>query len=172
MDFAILNWLQVHITNGFFDPIMVFITHLGDHGLIWVLLSVALLFTKKYRKWGILALLALLCGHILGNVIIKPWIQRPRPFSFVPDMTLLIPPPTDFSFPSGHTMSSFIAATVFFFMDRKMGLLAYCLAALISFSRLYLYVHFPSDVLSGAILGVLLAWGLCLLFLRFCRKQE
>ena len=173
MDFTILHWIQDYIANDFLDCLMVFITHLGDHGAIWILLAFGLIiFSKKYRPWGFGILIALLLGHIVGNMVLKPLVQRPRPFCFEPEIVLLISPPGDFSFPSGHTLSSFVAATMLFYMKRKWGIYAYGLAVLIGFSRLYLYVHFPSDVLSGAVLGILLAVLVASFYLRLYPKKE
>lgn len=142
---------------------MPFITKLGDNGLMWIILAIIFIVFKKHRTDGVTMLLALLLCVLIGNIGLKPLIARARPFTLNTEITLLIPSPTDFSFPSGHTMSSFAAATVVFCKDRRMGIGAVILAAAIAFSRLYLYVHYPSDVLGGAIIGIML--GLIAVFI-------
>lgn len=93
---------------------------------------------------------------LVGNVCLKSFIARPRPCWLDSSVRLLIADPTDYSFPSGHTLSSVIGATILTKTDRRFGYAAIPLAALIAFSRLYLYVHFPSDVLAAAVLGVMI----------------
>ncbi|MCI5622395.1 MULTISPECIES: phosphatase PAP2 family protein [Anaerostipes] len=152
MDFMILNWIQTHMRCDFLDFIFSHITMLGNGGLIWIFICVLLLFTKRYRKAGIFILLAMLTGNLLGEQIIKPLIARPRPF-IQQSFDLIIPAPSGYSFPSGHTASSFCAALFLTLLNRRFALPAYLLAVAIAFSRMYLYVHFPTDVLAGIILG-------------------
>ena len=162
MDFAILNFIQNHIRNGFLDFVMPVITTLGDIGIIWILIGIALLCFKKYRSWGITLLLGLAIGAILGNGIIKPLVARARPCHLVPSVELLIKMPTSYSFPSGHTCSSFIGAITLTWANRKFAYFAFPLAILIAFSRMYLYVHFPTDILGGILLACLVAIPVCL----------
>lgn len=154
MDWTILNWIQDTFASPFMDFIVPKITALGNGGFIWIAIGVCLLITKKYRKTGIFVLVGLLIGLIIGNGIVKNVVARPRPCWINPDFPLLIPCPTDFSFPSGHTQSSMIAATILTMANKKWGYVVIPLAVLISLSRLYLYVHFPSDILAGAIMGI------------------
>lgn len=140
------------------DAVLPVITSFGNGGLGWILLSLLLLCIPRYRKAGLTMALALIFCLLIGNLTLKPLVARMRPYSYFPDMTLLIPPEKDFSFPSGHTFASFAAATALFLHHYKEGVAAYVLAAVIAFSRLYLYVHFPSDVLAGLILGVASGW--------------
>ena len=159
IDFAILYWIQDNIRCGFLDGIFPIITSLCEGGIIWIIFGVALLFFKKYRKYGFFLLIAMLLGSVIGNDIIKPLVARPRPChiaSVLPDM--LIDIPTSFSFPSGHTTSSVIAATVLMRANKKFGFFAVPLAFLIAFSRMYLFVHFPTDILGGIVLGVLIGF--------------
>ena len=158
IDHVILDFIQTNFHNGFFDKVFVFITKLGDFGGIWVVLAIILLISKKYRKHGLTLVLALLFCSLLGDAILKPLFARLRPFEFNDNIMLLIPKPNGYSFPSGHTMSSFAAATVLLYTNRKYGIIALIFAALIAFSRLYLYVHYPSDILAGMIIGILLGW--------------
>lgn len=156
MDFQILDFIQTHMRTPFLDSFFTRITHLGDAGTVWILIAVILLFTKKYRKAGIGMLIVMLIANIIGDQIIKPLVGRARPFTYR-DIQLLIPPPGRFSFPSGHTASSFGAAVFLYLYDKKLGTPAFILAALIAFSRLYLYVHYPTDVLGGILLGTVCA---------------
>lgn len=155
-DWAILNGIQDLLKSDFMDMIMPKITMLGNAGIIWIVIGLSLLMTKKYRRCGLLVLIGLLVGLILGNGIVKNLVARPRPCWLNQNVDLLIANPTDFSFPSGHTQASFIAATILTLCNKKWGAVVIPLAVLISFSRLYLYVHFPSDVLGGIIMGVLI----------------
>lgn len=160
LDWSILQSIQ-SLTNPVLDLVMPKITLLGNGGAIWLVSGGALLATKKYRRWGVLVLAGLAVGVLTGNLLLKPLIARPRPCWPDPSVKLLIANPTDYSFPSGHTLSSVIAATVLAKANRKFGLIAIPLAALIAFSRLYLYVHFPSDVLGAAALGIVIGLSVC-----------
>lgn len=154
-DMVILDLIQSNIRTGFMDAIMPFITQLGDAGLIWIILSIGLIIPKKTRKIGFVMIIALILNGIICNIILKPMLARIRPFDVNTAIKLLINKPRDFSFPSGHTSASFTAASVLFFRKSKLFVPSLVLAFLISFSRLYLYVHYPSDVLAGLVLGVL-----------------
>lgn len=158
MEFQILYAIN-KLHNIILDNVMVIITKLGNAGWFWIVLAVILMVYKKTRKCGILMLISLLTGLLIGNVALKNIIARQRPCWIDPNITLLIPNPTDFSFPSGHTLASFEAATMIFLHNKKYGTLALGLAILIAFSRLYLFVHFPTDILGGAILGTAISIG-------------
>lgn len=157
MEFKILYFIQDHLHSPAVDWLMVGLTHLGEFGTIWILLSFVLVCTKKYRRYGILMLCSLLITFTAGEGIIKNIVCRVRPCNMDPSITLLIHRPKSFSFPSGHTASSFTAAWILLKANKKMGIAGFCLAVLIGFSRIYLYVHFPTDVLAGAVLGVMCA---------------
>lgn len=156
MDFSILYAIN-NMHCAVLDKIMIFITNLGDAGIIWILLALILICIKKTRKCGILILISMACGLIIGNGILKNLIARGRPCWIDTDMLLLIPNPKDFSFPSGHTLASFETTTMIFLYNKKYGIISTILAVLIAFSRLYLFVHFPTDVLGGAILGIVIS---------------
>jgi len=130
------------------------LTILGSYGFLWVAVALILLLDKRHRDCGIALALGLISSVVIGNLILKNAVARPRPCWLVEGYDLLVNNPTDFSFPSGHTLAGFIAATILFNYNRKWGIAAYILAAVIGFSRLYLYVHFPTDVLAGVILGI------------------
>lgn len=156
-DLSILAWIQMHLVSPFCDVFFKLITHLGDGGIFWILIAVIMLFFKQTRKTGLMLGAALILGVIFGNGIIKNLFQRVRPFDLEDALVRvpLIPKPEDWSFPSGHTLASFEAATVLMIREKRFGIPALVLAVLIAFSRLYLYVHFPSDVFIGALMGVL-----------------
>ncbi len=157
LELSVLNFIY-GMHSPLLDRIMVFITRLGDKGLLWIMLALLLCLTKKYRRAGITMLLALLINLIIGNITLKPLIARVRPFEYTDAIELLIDIPRDFSFPSGHTFASFASAYTMFLFYKKEGTILLIIAALIAFSRLYLYVHFPSDVLCGCLFGIGVAY--------------
>ena len=159
-EFQILDWIAT-LHNGFLDAILPVISSFGDKGIGWIILSVILLFIPRYRKAGLAMALALIFCLLIGNITLKPLIARPRPYSYFPEMQLMIPPLADFSFPSGHTFASFASATALYLYHHKEGLAAYLLAAVIAFSRMYFYVHFPTDILAGIILGIASGFTAC-----------
>lgn len=156
IDFSVLHWLDKNLQNPFLDPLMIFVSLLGNGGVIWIVLALVLLCFKKYRLTAIKVLLALLLVLVIYNNGLKVWVGRLRPFQIDPNIELLIKEPGEFSFPSGHTTSSLAAATVLYLEKVPMWYLALGLALLISYSRVYLLVHFPSDVLAGLFLGALM----------------
>lgn len=164
IDFSILDYIQSNWSNAFLDFIMPKITFLGNAGLIWILAAVMMLIFKKYRKNGIMLVISLGCCFVIGNLLLKNIVARPRPCWINESVNMLISIPTDSSFPSGHTMSAFAAAAVIMYTNRKWGIAAYILAVLIAFSRLYLYVHFPTDVMAGAVIGTAIGISLCLVY--------
>ena len=161
-DFSILDALQgcrTPIPDKFFSAI----THLGDHGVIWIVLALALLCIPRTRRLGLCVALALICELLLCNVLLKPLVARPRPYA-LREIELLIEAPKDFSFPSGHTAAAFAAASALAMRRSRLTIPALVLALIIAFSRLYLYVHYPTDVLAGIVLGSLcgiLSWLIC-----------
>lgn len=154
-DDRILNFIQENLRNPIMDKIIPIITSLGNGGLVWIIIAIIFIITKKYRKYGLIMLITLIICELVGDIAIKHLVGRERPFNVTKAIELLIKPPTGYSFPSGHTMSSFAAATIISKMNKKFGIAAFILAALIGFSRMYLYVHYPSDVLVGCILGII-----------------
>jgi len=156
-DSAIIESIRSHTKCKFLDYVMPFITKLGNAGMIWIVIALAFLNSEKYRTYGFMLGISLLACLLIGNLTLKPLVERTRPCDINTVIQLLIARPTDFSFPSGHTMSSFAAACVVFQANSNMGIAAFVLASLIAFSRLYLYVHYPSDILAGMIIGVLIS---------------
>ena len=159
LDFIILNAIQDSLKNPVLDKIMVFITRLGNGGILWIMIGVLLLCTKKHRRLGILIAIGLALDLIFGNFILKPLIARERPFTYDENILLLITAPKDFSFPSGHTLASFTTALTVYKIYKKWGIFLIVLSSLIAFSRLYLYVHFTSDVIAGIFFAILFSWG-------------
>lgn len=156
MEFEILYAIN-NLHNPILDKIMIVITNLGDAGLIWIGVAIILLFMKNTRKCGALMLVSMLVGLIVGNGILKNLIARERPCWLDRSIPLLIPEPHDYSFPSGHTLASFEAAVMIYLHNKKWGIFSFVIAVLIAFSRMYLFVHFPTDVLCGAALGTLIS---------------
>ena len=164
LDGEILLQIQQHLRTDMLTPLMKFVTFLGNGGWFWILCAVVLLAVPKTRKTGYAAVLSLIFGVIVTNLLLKNIVARPRPFAEIEALIPLIAKPTDFSFPSGHTTASFAVALVMLRMlPKKIGIPAVVLAALVAFSRLYLGVHYPTDVLAGfvvALVGSSLAvWG-------------
>lgn len=172
IDLAILNFIQSFLTCPVMDAVMKFITHLGDEGIIWIIIAIILLIPKKTRKTGATVGVALILGLVLGNLVIKNIFGRMRPYTLENAVVKMpiIGEQSEFSFPSGHTRSSFEAAFVLLWADKRMGIPAMILAALIAFSRLYVYVHFPSDIIGGILLGLFNAWLATFIVEKFCNK--
>ena len=157
-EFSILYALQ-EIHNPVLDKIMLFITSLGDDGIMWIAIGVICLLFKKHRRMGLHLLLSMLCTFILGNLILKNIIARPRPCDIDTTVALLLSRPHGYSFPSGHSINSMVAAVALFLNNKKIGIPAVIIATLIGFSRMYLFVHFPTDVLVGFAIAILVAIG-------------
>ena len=156
-EFTILNFIRWNWRSDFLDKLMPIISFLGKGGLIWILLSVVCLFIKKARPFYRSLVCCLVFNLVACNCIIKPIVNRIRPCVMNTTVELLSSVPFDASFPSGHTLFAFAAATTIFIYNKWYGLAAYLFAFVMGFSRLYLYVHFPTDVLMGAIFGVIFA---------------
>lgn len=156
VDLKILSWIHNTLSSGFLDRAMPWISFIGNGGMVWILAACLLLCTKRFRRSGILLLVGLAAGFLVGNLLMKPLIARVRPVWPYPVPALLAQVPAGYSFPSGHALSSFVSATILTRTNRKLGMFALPLAFLIALSRLYLYVHFPSDVLAGVLLGALI----------------
>ena len=165
-DLPILEWIQAHLQSGFLDAVMPIITLFGEGGIFWIAWSVILLIIPKTRKIGLSMLIALVLGLLVCNVTLKPLVARIRPYDlqeqdFGVYINLLIERQHDFSFPSGHTIASFEASVALLKHSKKMGIPALMIAILVSVSRLYLYVHYPTDVLGSVVLGTIFAFSGC-----------
>jgi len=157
MEGQFLLFVQEHLRNHLLTPLMLFLSFLGDGGWLWITAGVILLIFRKTRKAGVCVLLSLLLGFLTNNLLIKNLVARVRPYDAVPGLEALTPPLNDWSFPSGHACSSFAAAAAMTFSLGKKAAWGFILAALIALSRVYVGVHYPSDVLVGAAVGVLAA---------------
>ena len=173
MDYAILQWIRETLWNGVTCAFFPFVSTLGNGGAVWFAIAAVLLCVRSTRRAGALMILALAVTYLVNDVTIKNLVERPRPFADHPELTLLIPPPGGFSFPSGHSASSFAAAGVLFWEKRRpIGVCAIVLAALIAFSRAFLCVHYPSDVLAGSLIGFALGTACVFLARRYLPPKE
>lgn len=149
----------LHIIQGWhrdwLSDIMIFFSTIGNGGMCWIAVCIVLLLLPRTRKCGIAMAISMLLTMILGNEIIKKVVARPRPCAVDRSVTLLIPFPGQYSFPSGHTSNSFSAAVSILLFYRKQGIIALIVAGIIAFSRMYLFVHYPTDILGGILLGTL-----------------
>ena len=157
-DASILIWIQDNIRAAMLNPAVKFITHLGDRGLMWILLTLVLLAIPRTRRVGLMCMISMLIGMVITNLVIKNWMARPRPYTLIKDLLLMIERQKDFSFPSGHATNSFACAWVLFRRaPKRFGIPALILALLIALSRVYVGVHYPTDVLAGIVIGILSA---------------
>lgn len=174
-EFDVLYALQ-EIHNPILDQIMIVITTLGDSGILWIVLGLLFLIPKKFRKMGLQVLLSMLITYIIGNLILKNVIARPRPYTVEGHEymlgNLLISQPSEYSFPSGHTMNGFAAAMAMFFNNKKIGFCALVLATLIAFSRMYHFVHYPTDILGGIAVGMMMAFLVNFMFKKIQARKN
>lgn len=161
-DLKIFEWIQTINSNAFLTPVLKIITTLGEGGIIFILMGLILLVTKKYRKIGFAMLVALVVMVVCNDFILKELFARPRPFNLEYDWwneiykyPEIVSRPDSWSFPSGHTSSAFAAAVAVLWYNRKIGIPTFIFAAIMGFSRIYVQVHYPSDVIAGAIVGII-----------------
>lgn len=155
LDGSILLWIQEYLRNDFFNVFWKGITLFGDGGYFWLTLTVVLLCFKKTRKTAIVAFCSIALCFLVTNLCLKNVIARPRPYTQIENLSILIKPLKGYSFPSGHTANSFAIALIYYRMlPKKWGIASVILAALIAFSRLYLGVHYPTDVLGGFVIAL------------------
>ena len=157
---AILLWIQENLRMNLSTPVMKLLSLLGDAGIFWIVLTLCLLVFKKTRRAGICSAFALILSLLICNILLKNTVARIRPYEMVEGLTILVKKPTDYSFPSGHSSAAFASATALLASlpgknRRRWGILLLILAALIAFSRLYVGVHYPTDVLCGILIGIL-----------------
>ena len=160
-DFEILFFIQKYLRNDILDVIVPFYTSLGEDGIIWITVGVILLIPKKTRKCGIMVLCALLVMLVVNNIVLKNLIARSRPCWTYPEMVDLVEIPKSYSFPSGHTVSAFAVSLVILSQHKKLGIVTVIMAALMAFTRLYVFVHFPTDIFGGMLVGTSIACFVC-----------
>ncbi len=170
LDGGVLLWIQSAVRRDWLDPLVIFYTHLGDAGLLWIVLCIGMLFYRPTRKIGFAGLMALAIGFLCTNVVLKHLVGRPRPWLDVAGLLPIIQEGDPNSFPSGHTCASFAAAVAWWKTApwKWMKGAALVMAVCMGLSRLYVGVHYPSDVLVGALVGSLsglLAYRLCQRFM-------
>lgn len=165
MDQSIMLWLQESVRNPLLSKLLVPLTMIGYAGTLWIILSIVMLFFPKTRKVGWLSLLTMLVCYLFNDLFLKELVQRARPFFDLPQLEPLVPKPGSWSFPSGHACSSFAAASTYSRGEEPRWLkgLFWLLAVAMAFSRPYVGVHYPTDILVGACVGLLgsaLMWRL------------
>ena len=154
-DLKVYKFINSHHRSKFMNYFMKFFTFLGNLGMLWIIFALLFILNKNLRKEGITLICSLVLTTMLGEGLLKHIVRRKRPFIKLNTIdTLIIRPPTSYSFPSGHTASSFAAAAVFIAIDSRISALIILIASLIAFSRLYLNVHYFSDIVAGAFLGI------------------
>ena len=154
----ILLWIHTHLRIDALTPVMRFLSLLGDKGLFWIALTLVLLLFRRTRRLGVYCAASMVLTFLIVNCAIKPLIARTRPYDLFSEIQILAHAEHDFSFPSGHSANSFAVAWILYRMaPKKYGIPAVVLAALIAFSRLYVGVHYPTDVLAGIVIAILLA---------------
>lgn len=170
-EFQLLDWMQgLHTPLG--DALMPFFSRLGDFGLVWIILAAILLCLPRYRRLGFVVAAALLVDLLLCNVLIKPLVARTRPYDVNTLVELIVSKPVDYSFPSGHTAAAFAAVSAMFFVKNRLWIPAGILAVVIAFSRMYLYVHYPTDILGGIVVGIVSGAAGAFLAREILKKKE
>ena len=155
IELKILDWFQT-LHTPVLDKFMTSVTKLGNAGIFWIILTVLFLLIPKMRKTGVVMAAALIIDLLLCNVLLKNLVARTRPYDVNTVIQLLVAKLRDYSFPSGHTAASFASvASLYFAGEKKLWKPALVLACLIAVSRLYLYVHYPTDVLGGVVIGII-----------------
>lgn len=171
-DESILFFIQEQLRNPVMDRFMVFVTSLGNAGFLWIFIAFLLLCQKRYQKCGIALICALSLSMLISDEILKPLIGRLRPNVKFPEIPLLIGSIHSRSFPSGHSTVAFASAATLFYHYKVAGILAYVTAAVIAYSRLYLFVHYPTDILGGILLGSAIAYLIVKAIDRLYSYQE
>ncbi len=170
IDSSILLWIQSNLRADWLTPIMTFITSLGNNAYFWIATILILFCFKKTRKVAIVAAVSMGVCFLINNGILKTLVDRTRPYDAVNGLVPLVERMHDSSFPSGHTSISFSVAMIYYFMlDKRIGIASLVLATLIGFSRLYVGVHYPTDVLAGCIVGI---GSACLVWYVYKKKYQ
>jgi len=172
-DIGTVRFVHEHLSGVLLDFLMPVVTLLGEDGIFWICTSLLLLCFKRTRKAGFVMALSMLLGFLVGNLTLKPLVARIRPYDIDTQVKLLIKPLSDYSFPSGHTLVCFEGAVSLLACGyKKWGTAALAAAIIVAFSRVYLYVHYPTDVLAGAVLGSLFAFVSCYIVNRIYKLAQ
>jgi undecaprenyl-diphosphatase len=172
-DSSVLDLIQQHMRSDFLDVIMSGLTFFGEKGLGFIVIGLLLLIPRKTRRGAAAGLVAMLIGALVGELALKHFFCRPRPFVDFElvhgyPMPFELPfLPSGYSFPSGHACAAFAFAVSLFYSDKRLGIAGVVLASMVAFSRLYLYHHYPTDVIAGILLGTLCALVTIAVFKRF-----
>ena len=166
LDLSILDFIRNTLSSPVADIIMKCLTYSIEYGAMAILVFIVMMFVKKMRKTGFAVMGATL------SVLLKHIVCRPRPFTVNSAIDIIIKAPSGFSFPSSHTATCFAMATAIYLFHKRLGIIAYIYASLVAFSRMYLYVHYPSDVFGGVILGICCGIGATALVKLICKKTE
>lgn len=172
-DVSVLYWIQENLRIDALNPVIVFLTSLGKAGIFWILLSLALLIPKKTRKAGLVAAISMAVCFLLANLVIKPGVARIRPYEAYSFLKPIVPPERSFSFPSGHTVNGFACSLILVRMlPKKAGIPLVILAAVIALSRMYVGVHYPSDVIAGFLISLVLSQIVWIVYQYIERRRE
>ncbi|MEA4894707.1 MAG: phosphatase PAP2 family protein [Oscillospiraceae bacterium] len=171
LDANALLYIQDFLRTPFLTPFMVFFSKIGNMGIVWIVTGLLLLIPKRTRRGGFDMLLCLIAAYAVNDLLVKPLVGRARPYETIEGLRILVSPLSSYSFPSGHTNSSFASAIALTLAFGKKGALAYIPAVLIAFSRCYVGVHYPSDVFAGMIVGTLTALLTYLLLHKYVKTD-
>ena len=171
-EIEIIKYINTHFSHPIMDGIFKFISFLGDKGWIWIVIALVLVCIPKTRKAGVCTSIALVLCLLITNLCIKPLVDRLRPYEVETTLKLIIPSLSDGSFPSGHTCASFASVFTISKYYKKWAVPLYVFAFLMGVSRLYLMVHFPTDVIAGALFGTLFGYGAYLITERIWLKRN
>lgn len=175
LDSALLLQIQDTVRTGFLNALVVPISRAGDYGILWAASCGILMSRRKTRRGGALTLCGLSTEYVTCELILKPLIRRPRPYLTIQGLVCLVPPESSAGFPSGHAASGFACAYLLTRSYGKIGALAYIPATLIALSRVYVGVHYLTDVLAGMALGTLVGagvWAAERLYRRKCLENK
>lgn len=172
LDLSILDFIRNTLSSPVADIIMKCLTYSIEYGAMAILVFIVMMFVKKMRKTGFAVMGATLSVLLFGELILKHIVCRPRPFTVNSAIDIIIKAPSGFSFPSSHTATCFAMATAIYLFHKRLGIIAYIYASLVAFSRMYLYVHYPSDVFGGVILGICCGIVATALVKLICKKTE
>ncbi|MBE5931967.1 MAG: phosphatase PAP2 family protein [Lachnospiraceae bacterium] len=170
-DAGVLLWIQENMRTDLMTTIMKGITRLGNGGCLWIALAVVLLVIGKTRKVGAMSVLSLIITFVTVNLGIKNIVARTRPYEVIDGLVNLVEKQSDFSFPSGHSAHAFAVGVVLLVMlPRKFGVPIFIISILMAYSRLYIGVHYPTDVIAGVLLGTIIAFISMFIVNKICDK--